>query len=126
MNIHCTLDAAQERPSNSRFTTDRFGKKHAVLVKGRKRSDSIIKSKEIILLVVLFLSCMGPPAFASQKNQSPGNSVSYEYETESGARDVDAFLNKDGFDYDSYGSTGDESLGVALNDDGDPDVGMKF
>ena len=127
MSIHNTVDAAEPEPKDKNHTRDRFGKRHAVSGDGTVREVTLT----VFFLFFILTGVLGVPAKSMADVPPQGTDAA------SGARR--AHVTVDSADLGPVSLNGksgrkeerpmlysDDDVSVGFNEDGDPNMGMRF
>jgi len=123
MNIHNVVEVKEGESHDSNFTRDRFGKDHRL--QNEDGTSRIRRSRRILkgmVWAVIFGSALCGHAWASES--SPGRNT--DIKVDSGDFD-DLFLDqKLNPPQERFGLPVDGSTAIEINEDGDPNLNMRF
>ena len=139
MSIHNLVDVPEDETHGSNSTRDRFGKKHHLsnedgsprLPAGRAGVDARRVNRKLTVLAVAALlgPFVGVFARAEESSLPPARPVGHsntDIRVETKGLDANSWLNQKKPAEEKFGIPIDESAAVEINENGDPNLNMRF
>ena len=127
MSIHNFTEVPEAETHEARNRTrDRFGKSHALSNEDGTSRVEIRKHHLKVLIPAVFLGALGQAAVFAEEASVPRRNTDVQVGSES--IDPDTWLDKklNRFTEDEFAIPIDGNTSIGINDDGDPNVGMRF
>ena len=122
MNIHNLVDVPDGETHDSNFTRDRFGKSHRLQDEdGTFRIRRSSKKLKILIWAAVLSSTACPYVRAEELRAVRHTDI----KVESGSFD-DLLFDQKPDPEEKFGLSVDESTAIGINEDGDPNLSMKF
>ena len=123
MSIHDKVAVPDEETHESNYTRDRFQKKHRIAESdGSSRIRRAKKGLAVLVLLPAVQLLLHPGVLAAEAGRNTNIRVD---SSELEQRDLDSYLRVDA-DEDKFGIPVNESTALDFNEDGDPNLRMRY